>query len=653
MTSLFARKIKAVSILWVGIAFFALSCQPRPPAPVPVEADPDHALFAASETEYKSGNKDRAFEGYREYLERNPRGLRSWDALSRMAEILEERFEYENALGIYQRIIQEFPDHPALAEVSLEHASILYRLGRYDETKEETLHWLNRFPGNPLSGRAFLLLGKTFGVLAEEGNAFDYFVRAARSYPQEDPVQQDLDSYVAGILQNSDRKALDAMAETALDTRFLPLIYDRMAGLALQAGDLDLVREAAMALIRSTPEQSWVDRGRQILNRIAEEVAVRKGVLGCLLPLSGPFAIYGQEVLNGIQMGIGLFGSSPATRSIELLIEDTQGNPDIAANKVEDLVHRGRVMGIIGPLASRSALAAARKAQELGVPIITLTQRHGITEEGDMVFRNALTPAMEMDRLVSKAVNELGLVRFGILYPDSAYGRSLLNLFWDRVDEAGGYVTAVESYGSELMDFSEEIKKMVGLYYPRPPSVSQKLLQARVAAFDAGVETGPYEDKKDPEPVVEFDAVFIPDSFQKVVLIAPQFPFHHVFNIRFLGTSLWQSPALLDQGADYLQGAIFPTGFSGHIEEAFIDLYRKNFETDPGTLAAIGYDTVRFLDAVMNTDSPRTRKELQQALFRLRDFQGIRGVLSFDDQREATTPPFLLSIRGKNFVPLP
>lgn len=653
MNPRFVFRTRAILILWMGIAFFVAACQPRPPVKKPAEPEPDLALFFSAEAEHLAGNQDLALVRYREYVDRYPRGPRTRDALYRMAGIYGDKFEYERALALYGKVIEDYPDHPGVAEALLERAGTLYRLGRYEESRDDALKWLRRFPANPLAGRTFFLLGKSTAALGEEGEAFGWFVRASSAFSAEDPLQGEVESHIAGLLEKASMDSLARMAEAASGTKYLPPIYDRIAALALEAGDPDRAREAAMALVRSTTEQYWVDRGRSILDRISEEQAVRKGVLGCLLPLSGPFAIYGQEVLNGIQLGMGIFGTSGQGQGVELLIEDTQGNPDVAARKVEDLSHQGRVMGIIGPLASKTATAAAAKAQELGVPIITFTQKAGITEEGDMVFRNFLTPAKEMDRLVSKGIEEMGMVRFGILYPDSAYGRHLRNLFWDRVEKAGAHITAVESYGPELTDFTEEIRKMVGLYYPRPPSIAEKLKSARQAAFDAGVEAGAYDEGDEPEPIVDFDAVFIPDNAQKVALIAPQFPFHSVFNIRFLGTSLWDSPDLLDQGAEYLQGAVFPSGFYAESAEDFVNLYKENFETNPGILAATGYDTIRFLNHTMTSLAPRTRRDLRQALAVSKDFQGVRGPLAFDDEREAITLPVLLTVKGNRFIPLP
>jgi len=637
----------------MGAALFLASCQPRPPVRMLPEPEPDHALFSAAEAEYMAGNRDKALDGYREYVERNPRGLWARDALYRMARIHEEEFDFERALTLYQRTVQEYPDHPGVAQASFDLTNMLYRLGRYEESRDEALQWIHRFPSNPLAGNTFLLLGKSSSALGNEADAFAWFLQASSALPEEDALRQEVEEYMAGLLEKADMVSLKQMAEAASGTIYLLPIYDRMAALALEAGDLDGAKDAAMALVRSTPDQYWVDRGRSVMERVSEELAVRKGVLGCLLPLSGPFAIYGQEVLNGIQLGMGVFGASEEGRGVELLIEDTQGNPDVAVNKVEELAQKGRVMGIIGPLASKTATAAGRKAQELGVPMITLTQKEGITETGDMVFRNFLTPAREMDRLVSKAVEEMGIVRFGVLYPDSAYGLHMFNLFWDRVEKAGARITAVESYGPELTDFTKEIKKMVGLYHPRPPSIMEKRKLARLAAFNAGIEAGAYEEGNEPEPIVDFDAVFIPDNSQKVALIAPQFPFHNVFNIRLLGTSLWHSPDLLNQGADYLQGAIFPSGFFPQSVEDFVDLYKENFGTNPGILAATGYDTIRFVNHLMKDQAIRTRRGLKQALLLPRDFQGVRGPLSFDDEREATTPPILLTVKGKEFIPLP
>jgi ABC-type branched-subunit amino acid transport system substrate-binding protein len=368
------------------------------------------------------------------------------------------------------------------------------------------------------------------------------------------------------------------------------------------------------------------------------------------LPLSGPFSIYGQEVLNGIQLGLGLFNDSQEAPDIELIIEDTRGKEEDAIKGVQELAEQGKVIAILGPLTSKTATVAAKKAQELDVPIITLTQKEGITSEGEMVFRNFLTPGREVHRILDKAMNDMGWTRFGIIYPDNSYGRVLMNLFWNQVEERGGSIRAVEAYKEEETDFAVQIKKMVGLYYPRPESVKFLLREMRAERTGELFEEG-VDNEEEPEPIVDFDAVFIPDYYQKVALIAPQFPFYSVFDIHFLGTSLWQSEELIAQAGEYIQGAIFPSGFfrsgvSGPVED-FVAVYKKNFESEPGILAATGYDTMMFIKNFMKKKGVKTRRDFLKALLEAESYSGLTGIISFDREGEVTKDPFLLTVSGR------
>jgi ABC-type branched-subunit amino acid transport system substrate-binding protein len=323
---------------------------------------------------------------------------------------------------------------------------------------------------------------------------------------------------------------------------------------------------------------------------------------------------------------------------------------------VEELALKEKVMAIIGPLASKPALAAAKKAQELGIPIITLTQRDGITAEGEMVFRNFLTPSKEVKTVLDKMMAQGGLNRFAILYPDNSYGRFFMNLFWDGVEQLGGVITAVESYHPDETDFAAQIKKMVGLYYPRPEPVGEEL-ENEENLDDEQDEDEP-DSEEEPEPIVDFDAVFIPDNHHKVALIAPHFPFHNVFNILFLGTSLWQSSELIETSGDYVQGAIFPSGFfeksSSETIKEFVELYKENFESEPGALAANGYDTTRFLKRLKAERKIRTREDFLKALLAHDSFfYGVTGRISFDAQGEVEKDPILLTISGRHLFSLP
>jgi len=650
------RTFRAVSAMAVGMALFVLACQPKAVLEKPPELTPDQALFAAAESDFEAGKYARAMDAYEAYREQFPKGLNARTALYRISQIFTLQYRYEKALAALETLVREYPGDPQLAVVEYDMAYLHYRLGNYEQSRLNAIEWISKYPDHPRRGDIFVLLGQNLLALQDRPKAFYWWRMAFDALQESREEQQGVEDRMIGLIESAELEELLEMAGYAEGSVFAPPIYYNIASFYLARHKYEEARGAAMALVRATPEQFWVDIGRRILDKVAWELSVKTNAIGCLLPLSGPFAIYGQEVLNGIQLGMGLFSEFEENPALELIIKDTAGDARQTVSQLEKLATESRVVAVVGPLASKPAAAASQKAEELNVPIITLTQREGITAEGDMVFRNFLTPSKQMKTLLQRGMAEMGLSRFGILYPDNRYGHYFMNLFWDELESHGGYVTAVESYNPEETDFAAQIKKMVGLYYPRPEPLAQilEVLNYPPDELEGGeIEPDPDEE---PEPIADFDAVFIPDNHQRVALIAPQFPFYSVFNMTFLGTSLWQSPELIDLAGDYLQGAVFPSGFfdgvDGEAVETFVHRYRENFESEPGILAATGYDTITLLKHILSQNAIASRQDLHKALMTDNGFYGVTGKLSFDQEREVEKEPLLLTVRGSRLVPL-
>jgi len=648
--------LKTIFTFWVGMGLFLYGCYPREAIK---KRPPGRESFLLAEKEFGAGNYAKAIEGYLQYLDRFPEGTDARIALYRIAKAKEHLGEFEDALLFLNRALEEFPRHPDVPLLEADISGLYLRLKDYQKTITLASLWLGKYPSHPMRRKVAYYLARALDIQGDRLGALGWYIQAVTG-PDDGTVNiAEIQELIVDLIHSASLEELESMEVYVSGTPYAVSLYYQKALRLLESGKPAEAKEAAMALVESSTDQFWLNIGRDLLRRIEQELSVEPDVIGCLLPLSGPFSIYGREVLNGIQLGMGLFEEQADDRSLELVIKDTAGDPDIAVKGVEELARQDRAIAIIGPLASRPALAAAKKAQELGIPIITLAQREGIALEGPMVFRNFITPSKEVETLVHGAMKNMGLRRFAILYPDNSYGRFFMNLFWDNIEELGGTITAVESYEPDQTDFEVEIRKMVGLYYPRPESVSKMLEEFRWLRAEESIEDILYGEEE-PEPVVDFDAVFIPDNHQTVALIAPQFPFHNVFNVRFLGTSLWQSPELIELAGDYLQGAVFPSGFfpgakgnpSGDLEH-FITSYRANFESEPGILAATGYDTVRFLIKVMeSTGSIRTTRDFQKQISTFDDFYGITGWMAFDQQGEIAKDPLLLTVSGRGFTRL-
>ncbi len=599
---------KAIPAVMVGIAFFFMGCQPK--IPVTGEVRP---------------------------------GASALD-LRMSAEKYLKTEQYKKALAFFKRLSKEYPDDTQIPSVEYQIASIYYFLGEYEISSDDAFRWLGKYPNHSAKTNVMLLLGEDFKALGDTPQAFYWFLEAKKGSFEDTQRQDELHEELDSLIKSSELADLDRLEVYATGTHYAPSIRRQRANIFLDQDELEKAKEVAMSMVQDTQEQSWISQGMQILTKIQEEMSVKKGLVGCLLPLSGPFAIYGEEVLSGIQLGI--FSESEQNSGLELVIRDTKGKPEHALAGLEDLTHNEKVIAIIGPLSRKTAAPVAKKAQELGVPIITLTQKQGVTDEGDMVFRNFLTPSREVKRLLTPAIIETGIKRFGILYPDDSYGRFYLDLFWDRVEELGGVVTAAESYEPANTDFAKQIKKMTGVYYSKPGSMIEKMLEMRPPEEE---ECKIYPDK--PEPFLDFDAVFIPDNYETVAMITPQLPYNDVGGVLLMGTSLWQSPELIKIAKDYVQGSIFPSGFFQNSRKsnvrAFVTTYKESFNSDPGMLAAVGYDTVRLLDKIMQDEDVNTRRDVRNELFKTMDYQGVTGAIAFDEQGELENEPLLLTISGR------
>jgi ABC-type branched-subunit amino acid transport system substrate-binding protein len=640
---------RAVIALSAVTALFFAGCRAELPLEKETQKKGVEEQFVMGEAYRDKGETEKALEAYQGYLDKAPKGPYSSVALHRLAETYLELEQYAKALDFMKMISESHPDYEDLPAVTYQAALTLYKLGQYEGSEGKAFEWLGNYPFHPLRGRVLLLLGENSVALGDNPQAFNWWIQARNEFLDEPKTLIEVTTRTDELIKKSDIEDLQEMKGYAARTEYEPQILHMLSLLYWENNELNQAMDAAMALVRSTPDQGWVSAGRQLLESIQREMSVRPGVVGCILPLTGRFSIYGEEVLNGIHLGMEMFSDSSPGQAMELVIEDTKSDPEKTVAGVHNLVQNERVMAIVGPLSSKTAVAAATEAQRLGVPMIALTQKIDIVEEGDMVFRNFLTPTQEVNSLVDAAMNKMFLRRFAILYPDNSYGRFFMKIFWDRVEEMGGEISAVESYNPSETDFAVEIKKTVGLHFPRPQSLTRKLVQMRLPEEE---ESRIYPDK--PEPIIDFDAVFIPDNFQRVSMIAPQLLYHDISNVLLMGTSLWQDSRLIDMAGDYVQGALFPSGFfidSSNPEGAsFVEDYTSNFEALPGILAATGYDTIRLLSKLMKEKEIHTRRQLRRALLSCRDFEGVTGTISFDSQGEVEKEPVLLTIVKRKMI---
>src|SRR5262245_32265510 len=80
--------------------------------------------------------------------------------------------------------------------------------------------------------------------------------------------------------------------------------------------------------------------------------AQEKLKVGVIATLSGPPAVLGQQLRNGVQLAVKDLGGKLGGREVEVIVQDDELKPDVAVSKAKALIERDKVDFVIGPIFS-------------------------------------------------------------------------------------------------------------------------------------------------------------------------------------------------------------------------------------------------------------------------------------------------------------
>ena len=424
----------------------------------------------------------------------------------------------------------------------------------------------------------------------------------------------------------------------------------RLGELALEARDTAKAQRYFTAVMDFLPGSDLAGRAENILDHLSTSKNVSSQTIGVVLPLSGKNAPVGQRALRGLEMGLGLH--IPGT-AFKLAVMDSEGNPDSARRGVERLVREDNVIAIVGSLLSKTAPAVAAKADELGVPSIALSQRSGLTEFGPSVFRNSLTTGMQVRQLVRTAMEDMGMKKFAVLYPNDPYGVEFTNIFWDEVLARGGQITAIQTYSVKETDFRLVIQRLVGTYYG----------EARQDEFNVRLKELQHSDKKRSvrqsnlenvlPPLVDFDAVFIPDSSKAMGQIAAMLAYNDIRNVKLLGTNLWNTKDIAKRAGNFANNLVFVDSIAPGMmtQSRFANEYRSIYSEDPSLIEFQAYDAGLILRQMIASGAS-SRDSLRERLSTPQSFPGSLGTLKLSAEREIERPVVSLTVEKGEITPL-
>ena len=164
--------------------------------------------------------------------------------------------------------------------------------------------------------------------------------------------------------------------------------------------------------------------------------------IGLLLPMTGPFASTGRQIENGVRLYMAQFGDKVAGRTVELVIKDDTGVPDITKRLAQELVVNDKVDVLAGFGLTPLALATAPIATQSKTPMVVMAAATSIiTESSPYIVRTSMTlPQVTLG--VAEWAPKNNIRKVVTLVTDYGPGYDAEKTFRDRFLLNGGQILA-------------------------------------------------------------------------------------------------------------------------------------------------------------------------------------------------------------------
>ena len=345
-------------------------------------------------------------------------------------------------------------------------------------------------------------------------------------------------------------------------------------------------------------------------------------VVGVIASLTGERPKVGQSTEEAAQMaadeknaacGVQINGEN---YEVVILIEDSEAKAESAVAAATRLIVDEQVNAIIGPQASVEAIPAGQVANDRETPMISpWSTNPATTIDRPWVFRAAFLDPFQGPVVANFAKAEFGAATAAVLYDiASDYPKGVAENFRDAAVANGIDVVAFESFTTGDTDFSSQLTNII---------------------------------QQNP------DVLFTPQYYNEVPLIVQQAR-ELGYEGQILGSDSWGTPDLIDLCGDACNGLFFSTHYAPDIAtevgQTFIQNYEGLYGAKPDDVAALTYDAFQLLYTAIENAQSLERADIRDALANIQLFEGVTGVMSFDEQGDPIKCAVIIEIKDGAFT---
>lgn len=330
--------------------------------------------------------------------------------------------------------------------------------------------------------------------------------------------------------------------------------------------------------------------------------------VGVLVPASGSLAVWGVNSERGIRLAADRINADGGIgRPVQLLVEDSECEPEKAVSVLEGWISRGDVPVVLGAACSSDVLAMAPIAERSEIVVLsTGASNPEISEAGEFVFRNWPSDRIQ-GALTADHASESGYRKAAILFVDNAYGQGLEQVFRERFAELGGAVVASRAYPQGDTDFHAEIADLAG----------------------AGA-----------------DVLYLPAYTEEYPTILAQ---AQELEVPILAAETFDDPETIASAGEAADGAVFPS--PGSIDrstpegEDFAAAFEGRYGEPAGITSDTGFDAMNLVAEAL-AGGARTGPEIRDFLNRVEGYRGAAGTIEFDAAGDAGKEIAFYSVSG-------
>jgi len=306
---------------------------------------------------------------------------------------------------------------------------------------------------------------------------------------------------------------------------------------------------------------------------------------------------------------------------VELVIEDNEAKAESAVKANTKMITDDEVLAIVGPQSSKQAVPAGDVANNYKTPMITpWSTNPDTTKDRPFVFRGCFLDPFQGPVLANFIKDEFKFTKAAVLYDvASDYPKGLAEFFkqaWEK-NNGPGSVVAFESFTTKDADFSSQLSKII----------------------KSGAEV-----------------LFTPQYYNEVALIVQQA--HELgWNKPIVGSDSWGSAETVKLCGKDCYGLFFSTHYAAAgatgATKAFIDRYKKEHGYVPDDVGALTWDSFRIIQKAIEScgkitgDIEKDRQCVRDALAKIKEFDGITGKMSFNEDGDPSKCAVVVKISDK------